>query len=126
MGSPKGKRVEFRAPDPTANPYLAFAAIMMAGLDGIQNKIVPPRPVDKDLYELEPEDKKNVAQTPGTLSEALAALRPITSSCSKAMSSRPTSSRHLDYKQVREVEGVRFARIRMSSSLLRLLESSGL
>src|SRR6266496_3839928 len=53
--NPKAKRVEFRVPDPSCNPYLAFAAIMMAGLDGIKNKIEPPEPVDKDLYELPPE-----------------------------------------------------------------------
>jgi glutamine synthetase len=72
--SPKAKRVEFRAPDPTANPYLAFSAMLMAGLDGIQNKIVPPDPIDKDLYEMEPEDKAHVAQTPGSLEEVLNAL----------------------------------------------------
>ncbi len=72
--SPKSKRVEFRAPDPAANPYLAFAALLLAGLDGIQNKIMPPAPVDKDLYEMEPEEKKDIAQTPGTLEESLNAL----------------------------------------------------
>lgn len=72
--SPKAKRVEFRAPDPSANPYLAFAALMMAGLDGIANKIVPPTPIDKDLYEMEPAERKGIAQTPGSLEESLAAL----------------------------------------------------
>ena len=72
--SPKAKRVEFRAPDPSANPYLAFAALLLAGLDGIENKIMPPAPVDKDLYDMEPEEKKNIAQTPGSLPESLAAL----------------------------------------------------
>ncbi len=72
--SPKAKRVEFRAPDPAANPYLAFSALMMAGLDGIMNKILPPAPVDKDLYEMDPEEKKDIAQTPGTLEESLKAL----------------------------------------------------
>jgi glutamine synthetase len=72
--SPKAKRIEFRAPDPSANPYLCFAALLMAGLDGIENKILPPAPVDKDLYEMEPEEKKDIAQTPGTLEESLAAL----------------------------------------------------
>lgn len=73
--SPKAKRVEFRAPDPTANGYLAFSAMLMAGLDGIQNKIEPPAPIDKDLYELPPIEKKNIAQTPGSLRDALLALR---------------------------------------------------
>ncbi len=72
--SPKAKRIEFRAPDPAANPYLAFAALLMAGLDGIENKIVPPAPVDRDIYEMEAEEKKDIAQTPGSLSEALDAL----------------------------------------------------
>lgn len=73
--SPKAKRIEFRAPDPTANPYFAFAAMMMAGLDGIQNKIEPPAPVDKDLYELAPEEKTDIPQTPGSLREVLHALK---------------------------------------------------
>src|SRR3569833_735581 len=71
---PKAKRVEFRAPDPTANPYLLFAAMAMAGVDGIQNKIVPPDPVDKDIYELPAEEKAGIQQTPGTLAESLDAL----------------------------------------------------
>jgi glutamine synthetase len=73
--SPKAKRIEFRAPDPGANPYLAFSALLMAGLDGIENKIVPPAPLDKDLYELGPEERKGIAQTPGSLEESLAALQ---------------------------------------------------
>ncbi|MER3558762.1 MAG: type I glutamate--ammonia ligase, partial [Armatimonadota bacterium] len=62
--SPKARRIEFRAPDPTANPYLAFSAMVMAGLDGIQNRIMPPEPIDKDLYELPPEERKGIATTP--------------------------------------------------------------
>ena len=61
----KAKRLEFRCPDPSANPYLAFAAMMMAGLDGIKNKIEPPAPVDKDLYELPPDEAANIPQVPG-------------------------------------------------------------
>jgi glutamine synthetase len=72
--SPKAKRIEFRVPDPTANPYLAFAAQLMAGLDGIKNRFEPPAPVDKDLYELPPEEAKNVPQVPGSLAEVLDAL----------------------------------------------------
>jgi len=72
--SPKAKRLEFRCPDPSANPYLAFAAMLMAGLDGVQNRIEPPDPVDKDLYDLPPEDLAMVPQVPGSLEEALAAL----------------------------------------------------
>ena len=60
----KAKRLEFRCPDPSSNPYLAFAAMMMAGLDGIKNKIEPPDPVDKDLYELPPDEAANIPQVP--------------------------------------------------------------
>ncbi|QDU77398.1 Glutamine synthetase [Bremerella volcania] len=72
--SPKAKRVEFRCPDPTCNPYLAFAAITMAAIDGIQNKIDPGQPLDKDIYDLPPEEAAAVPKTPGSLDEALDAL----------------------------------------------------
>jgi glutamine synthetase len=67
----KAKRVEFRCPDSSGNPYLAFAAMMMAGLDGIRNKIEPPDPIDKDLYELPPEELANVDQVPADLGAVL-------------------------------------------------------
>ncbi|MGE0000927.1 MAG: type I glutamate--ammonia ligase [Fimbriimonadaceae bacterium] len=72
--SAKAKRVEFRAPDPSANPYLAFAAMLMAGIDGIQNKIEPREPIDKDLYDLPPMEKAGIPQTPGSLRAVLQAL----------------------------------------------------
>ncbi len=72
--NPKAKRIEFRCPDPSCNPYLAFAAMLMAGLDGINNKIEPPDPVDKDLYDLPPEELAGIPQVPGSLGEALDAL----------------------------------------------------
>jgi glutamine synthetase len=72
--SPKAKRIEFRCPDPSCNPYLAFSAMLMAGLDGIQNRIEPPAPLDKDLYDLPPEELAAVPQVPGSLEEALDAL----------------------------------------------------
>jgi glutamine synthetase len=72
--SPKAKRLEFRCPDPSCNPYLAFSAMLMAGLDGIQNRIEPPTPMDKDLYDLPPEELAKVPQVPGSLEEALDAL----------------------------------------------------
>jgi len=72
--SPKSKRVEFRCPDPSCNPYLAFSALTLAGLDGIINKIDPGEPLDKDIYDLEPEELANVPSTPGSLEEALRAL----------------------------------------------------
>jgi glutamine synthetase len=73
-GSPKAKRIEFRCPDPSCNPYLAFSAIMMAGLDGIQNRIHPGEPLDKNIYDLPPEELASVPQTPGSLEAALDAL----------------------------------------------------
>ncbi len=72
--SPKSKRIEFRCPDPSSNPYLAFAAILMAGLDGIMNKIDPGEPLDKDIYDLPPEELVNVPSTPSSLENALKAL----------------------------------------------------
>jgi len=71
---PKAKRVEFRCPDPAANPYLCFAAMLMAGLDGIQRRINPADPIDKNLYDLPPEEMARVPKAPGTLDEALDAL----------------------------------------------------
>ena len=74
VASPKGKRVEARFPDPIANPYLAFAAMLMAGLDGVQNKIHPGDPADKDLYDLPPEEAAAIPQVCGSLREALSNL----------------------------------------------------
>jgi glutamine synthetase len=73
--SPKAKRLEFRCPDPSCNPYLAFSAILMAALDGILNKVNPGEPLDKDIYDLPPEELAKVPQTPGSLREALMALK---------------------------------------------------
>ena len=72
--NPKARRLEVRFPDSTANPYLAFAALLMAGLDGIKNKIHPGEPMDKDLYDLPPEEAQNIPQVAFSLEEALAAL----------------------------------------------------
>ncbi len=72
--SPKAKRIEFRVPDPSSNPYLAFSAQLLAGLDGIQNRIEPPAPIDKDIYELPPEEHENIKHVPASLSEAIDAL----------------------------------------------------
>jgi glutamine synthetase len=71
ISSPKGRRIEVRFPDSTANPYLAFAAMMMAGLDGIKNKIHPGEAMDKDLYDLPPEEEKNIPQVSFSLEQAL-------------------------------------------------------
>ena len=74
VASPKGKRIEVRFPDPTANPYYAFSAMLMAGLDGIENKIHPGDAMDKNLYDLPPEEMKDIPTVCGSLREALAAL----------------------------------------------------
>jgi glutamine synthetase len=74
QSSPKAKRVEYRTPDPSCNPYLAFAALLMAGLDGVINKIDPGDPLDKNIYDMPPEELKNVPSAPASLEAALAAL----------------------------------------------------
>ena len=76
--NPKTKRIEFRTPDAAANPYVAFAALLLAGLDGIQNRIDPGDPLDKNLYELPPEELASVPSVPDSLGGAIAALEPIT------------------------------------------------
>ena len=73
--SPKSKRIEFRCPDPSCNPYLAFSALLMAAIDGIQNKISPGEPLDKDIYDLSPEEAAEVPTTPASLDQALTALQ---------------------------------------------------
>jgi glutamine synthetase len=74
VSSPKARRVEVRFPDPTANPYLAFSALLLAGLDGVQNKIHPGDPIDKNLYDLEPEEAAKVPTVAHGLDQALEAL----------------------------------------------------
>ncbi len=72
--SPAAKRIEFRVPDPSCNPHLAFSAMLMAGLDGVRNKIEPPEPVDKDIYDLPPEELTNLPAVPSSLEDALRSL----------------------------------------------------
>ena len=72
--SPKAKRIEYRVPDPSSNPYLCFSAVLMAGIDGIRNRIEPREPIDKDLYELAPEEYDDIAKLPYSLDQALDAL----------------------------------------------------
>jgi glutamine synthetase len=72
--NPKAKRIEFRCPDPSANPYLAFSALLLAGLDGIQNKMEPPEPIDKDIYELPPDEMADIDQVPTSLNAVLDSL----------------------------------------------------
>ena len=72
--NPKAKRIETRFPDPSSNPYLAFAALLLAGIDGIKNKIEPAAPIDKDIYELPADEKAEIAQVPTSLDAVLDAL----------------------------------------------------
>jgi len=106
--SPKAKRLEFRCPDPTANPYLAFAVMMMAGLDGIQNKIDPGQPLDKDIYHLSPEEAKDVPKAPGSLDAALNALEKDHAFLLKGdVFTSEVISTWLDYKRSNEVDALR-------------------
>ncbi len=88
--SPKSKRLEFRCPDPSCNPYLSFSAILMAMIDGIQNKIDPGEPLDKDIYDLEPEELAKVPKRRGRWKSRWPHWAGTTTSCSAATSSRPT------------------------------------
>ena len=106
--SPKAKRLEFRCPDPTANPYLAFTVMMMAGLDGIQNKIDPGQPLDKDIYHLAPEEAKDVPKAPGSLDAALNALEKDHAFLLKGdVFTSEVISTWLDYKRENEVDAIR-------------------
>ena len=96
VSNPKARRVEVRFPDPTANPYLAFAAMLMAGLDGMQNKIHPGDPIDKNLYDLPPEEANKVPNVCASLDRRSTTSTRITPSspaaaCSPTTCSRPTS-----------------------------------
>ena len=103
--SPKTKRVEFRTPDGACNPYLAFSAMMMAGLDGILNKINPGDPLDKDIYDLSPEELKNVPSAPGSLEDALKALERDHDFLLKGdVFTEDVVGAWIDYKMTREVK----------------------
>ena len=106
--SPKAKRVEFRCPDPTCNPYYAFSSIAMAGMDGILNRIDPGQPLDKDLYDLEPEEALNIPQVPGSLEDALKALEEDHEFLLKGdVFTEDVIDTWIDYKRKNEVEPLR-------------------
>ncbi|MFI5933236.1 type I glutamate--ammonia ligase [Actinoplanes sp. NPDC051494] len=106
--NPKAKRVEFRVPDPSSNPYLAFSAQMMAGLDGIKNKIEPPAPIDKDLYDLPPEEWGSVKQVPGSLDAVLNSLEADNDFLTAGGVFTPDLiSTWIDYKRTNEIDPVR-------------------
>jgi glutamine synthetase len=106
--NPKAKRIEFRCPDPSSNPYLAFAAMLMAGLDGIQNKIEPPKPVDKDLYELEGAEAAAIPQVPGSLDAVLNNLERDNEFLTKGgVFTKDLVETWIDFKRKQEVDYVR-------------------
>jgi glutamine synthetase len=106
--SPKTKRVEFRPPDPACNPYLGFAGMMMAGLDGIINKIDPGEPLDKDIYDLSPEEMKKVPSMPASLDEALTCLEEDHAFLTKGdVFSEELIETFVSYKRRAEAEAVR-------------------
>src|SRR5919206_514724 len=106
--SPKLKRLEFRPPDPSCNPYLAFSAMLMAGLDGVQNRIDPGEPLDKDIYDLAPEELKNVPSLPGSLDESLKALEADHDFLLKGEVFTPRLiERWISYKREREINVMR-------------------
>ena len=106
--SPKAKRVEFRPPDPSANPYLAFAAMLMAGIDGVLNRIDPGEPLDKDIYDLSPEEMKSVPSMPASLDEALTCLEQDHGFLIKGdVFSEDLIETYIAYKRKREADAVR-------------------
>ncbi|MBX3229182.1 MAG: type I glutamate--ammonia ligase [Labilithrix sp.] len=106
--SPKTRRIEVRFPDPSCNPYLAFSAMMLAGLDGIQNKIDPGDPLDKDIYSLSPEELKAVPHMPGGLDEALDALEKDHEFLLKGdVFTKDAVFEWLDYKRTKELNPIR-------------------
>ena len=106
--NPIAKRVEFRCPDPSCNPYLAFAAMLMAGLDGVQNHMNPGDPMDKNLYDLPPQELGEIKSTPGSLSEALDALEADQAFLLKSdVFTADVIAVHLHYKRSREVDEIR-------------------
>jgi glutamine synthetase len=106
--SPKTKRIEFRCPDPSCNPYLAFSAMLMAGLDGIVNKIDPGSPLDKDIYELSPEELADVPSTPASLEEALDELEKDNEFLLKGdVFTRDVVETWIAYKRKNEVDALR-------------------
>lgn len=105
---PKAKRVEFRPPDPSCNPYLTFAALLMASLDGIENRIDPGEPIDKNLYDLPPKIAKNIKQVPGSLEESISALEKDHDFLLKGgVFTEDLLQTWINYKRLKEIDEVR-------------------
>src|SRR5215471_10611971 len=106
--SEKAKRLEFRSPDPSANPYLALSALLLAGLDGVEKKLKPPAPIDKDLYDLEPSEKAKVKAVPGALNEVLDALEADHEFLMKGgVFTKDLIETWIEYKRKKELDPVR-------------------
>ena len=106
--NPKAKRLEYRCPDPSCNPYLSFSAILMAAIDGIQNKIDPGEPLDKDIYDLSPEEMKGIPTTPGSLGRSPQRVASRSRVPAPRRRLHPGRDRHLDSVQAaNEVDPVR-------------------
>ena len=106
--SEKARRLEFRSPDPSCNPYLAFPAMLLAGLDGVANKIEPPKPLDKNLYDLEPEEAAKVESLPNSLDQALEALERDHAFLTKGdVFTQDVIDTWINYKRTNEVEPMR-------------------
>ncbi|KPK01468.1 MAG: glutamine synthetase, partial [Nitrospira bacterium SG8_35_4] len=106
--SPKAKRIEVRFPDPSCNTYLAFSAMLMAGLDGIENRIDPGEALDKDLYDLPAEELKNIPQMPASLEDALDALEQDHAFLLKGnVFTEDAIQTWISYKRTKEVDALR-------------------
>ncbi|MBI2803588.1 MAG: type I glutamate--ammonia ligase [Planctomycetes bacterium] len=106
--SPKAKRVEFRCPDPSANPYFTFSIMLMAVIDGIKNKIHPGEPLDKDIYDMPPEELAKVPQAPGSLDEALTALEKDSGFLLQGeVFTNDVIETWVKYKRLKEVDAIR-------------------
>jgi glutamine synthetase len=106
--NPKTKRIEVRFPDPSCNPYLAFSAMLMAGLDGVENKIDPGEPLDKDIYELGPEELATVPSLPGSLEDALDCLEKDHDFLLKGdVFTEDVIETWISYKRAKEVDALR-------------------
>lgn len=116
--NPKSKRIEYRTPDPSCNGYLAFAAMLMAGLDGIENKIDPGQPLDKDIYGLSPEELKDIPSTPGSLEDALKYLREDHEFLLKGdVFTQDVIEKWIEYKMESEVNPVRMRPVPLEFAL---------
>jgi glutamine synthetase len=106
--SPNARRVEFRCPDPSANAYLAFAAMLMAGLDGIENRTDPGDPLDRNIYDLSPEEAGKIRQVPGSLEAALAALESDNAFLRKGdVFTDDVVQTWIEYKRKREIDTIK-------------------